>query len=127
MKSLLGKIILALTLVFTSMNACFPNDIDCFEDDHSSVKTESTSASKKANSTKKLLSQSSQSEEQKEANRSQNEGHHCLCSLSCHNLFVQSFETKELSSQFLFGKSVFPHPDFFYPKITISLEKPPTV
>lgn len=118
MKSILGKVILALVLVFTSVNACFPNDVDCFEDDHTSLSTGAASS---------LNKEDSKSKEQKEASRSQNEGHHCLCSLSCHNLFVQSFETNELSSHFLFGKLVFPHPDFFYPKVIISLEKPPTV
>nr|BDT28546.1 hypothetical protein BHI3_20120 [Bacteriovorax sp. HI3] len=109
MKSILGKCFLALTLILMGVSVCFPNDIDCSEE-HSS------SSISKEQPIKNAQNQKDQQEE-----------HHCICSLSCHNLFVQKLEAKTLSSHFIIKSIALVYIPSFYPKITLSFEKPPTV
>lgn len=98
-----------LALVLTSMSVCFPNDVDC-GDDHRASKVELT-----------------KEKESKTNYASSKESHHCVCSLSCHNMFFDLYsDTPENIAISIFESN----PVYlitFYPQITLSLEKPPTV
>lgn len=109
MKSLLGKCLLAFALILMSMSLCFPNEIDCSEE-HSE-----TTISKEG----PVKNTQNQKDQQGE--------HHCICSLSCHKLFVQKLEVKTLSSHFIIRPIALIYIPSFYPKITLTFEKPPTV
>ncbi len=106
MKILISKFIIIIILVFTSINVCLSNDNIC---DDSSSYTQSQSAQ---SSTTTLNA---------------NESKHCICSLSCHNLFdgFTSLQTKTIfivisASPILFIQSV-------YPQVLISQDKPPII
>jgi hypothetical protein len=58
---------------------------------------------------------------------SQDEAHHCICSLSCHNLFV-SFNSSESNSPMLMQEDLlFNHIQNSYQKVLISFDKPPLI
>ncbi|AUN98424.1 hypothetical protein DOM21_09050 [Bacteriovorax stolpii] len=109
MKTILGKCFLAFALILMGASVCFPNDLDCSKE-HSSATVSKEQPIKNAQNKK---------DQQKE--------HHCICSLSCHNLFVQKLDAKTLSAHFIIRPIALVYVPSFYPKIILSLEKPPTV
>ncbi len=107
MKMILGRFILFLALVITSMSVCFPNDLDCIDEHAKTSKVEEKSA--KSNQTER------------------EESHHCVCSLSCHTMIVFTLEdsNSEVFSVFQLDNPLYSISH--YPQVTLSLEKPPTV
>lgn len=103
MKKNIGKFLIILALVFTSINVCFPNDVDCSDNVYSS-----SSQAKTANSS------------------GSQEEHHCS-SLSC-NSGMASFSSKEVQSNIIIISQLpFSYTLSTYPKISLSMDKPPTV
>jgi hypothetical protein len=104
MKSLFTRFIIIMSLVLSSISVCLSNDNGC--DDQ-------VSYSKSLNSTS--------------SSQEQSEDHHCLCSLSCSNLFMQfsSISTKILP--ITYSSSSFSFIELTYPQVLISLDKPPIV
>ncbi len=100
---------MAFVLIVMSIDVCLPNDTSCV-DEHSTspqISKDSDSKTKETNDSK--------------------EQHHCICSLSCHNLFVDQLEADALSSPLLIKETAFDYVSSHYPQITLTLEKPPTV
>lgn len=106
MKKIIGRFFIILALVLTSINVCFPNDVDCSDNSYSSL---SSSPAKTSNTT----------------NRSQEE-HHCS-SLSC-NIWMTSFSSEKVQSNIvIISQLPFSYKLSTYPKISLSMDKPPTV
>lgn len=101
----MGRFFIILALVLTSINVCFPNDVECSDNAYSSsssspVKTSNSSGSQ--------------------------EDHHCS-SLSC-NSWITSFSNTEVQSTILINlQPAFSYNLSTYPKISLSMDKPPTV
>ena len=105
MKKIIGRLFLTVALVLTSINVCFPNDLDCKDNECSFI---SSSTSKTSSS-----------------NGSQ-EDHHCS-GLSC-NSWMTSFSSKEVQSNIVIVSQLpFSYKLSTYPKISLSSDKPPTV
>ncbi len=104
-----------MALVLMSVGVCFPNDLDC-NDEHLS----------QSEISKEVLTKDHVSQESPKSNEEHKE-HHCICSLSCHNMFVQKRDIKTTPSAFGLKKTFIAYIPSYYPKITLALEKPPTV
>lgn len=105
MQKIIGRFFIILALVLTSINVCFPNDVECSDNAYSSS---SSSPTKTSNS-----------------NGSQ-EDHHCS-GLSC-NSWMTSFSSKEVQPNILIVSQLpFSYKLSTYPKISLSMDKPPTV
>ena len=77
-----------LVLALVGMNACYPGDYECA--DNAEVFSEVVKVVKDSNQDAPF-GQSSQ------ANSSENDTHYCLCSLSCHTMFLSYSSFKNLS------------------------------
>lgn len=110
MKTLLMKIILLFVLVVSSVSICFSHDVVCGSD-----ATVSTN-----------IKIDDFCSDQNAANE-ECQGAHCICSLSCSELFVIETFNQPLNVPFAF--LIFDHlfKLSFYPEIFIQLEKPPLV
>lgn len=105
MKKIIGRFFLVLALVLTSINICYPNDVECSD---GSYLSSSTSPSDTGNS-----------------NGSQEE-HHCS-GLSC-NSWMSSFSSEEVkSSTTIISMSFISFKIPTYPQVSLSTDKPPTV
>ena len=106
MQILISRFIIITILVFSSINVCLPNGNIC--DDRSSY----------------TQSQSTQSST---ATQNSNESEHCICSLSCHNLF-EGFTSSQTNPIFIVTSA---SPILFiqsaYPQVLISQDKPPII
>ena len=106
MKKILAKIFITLALVLTTINVCFPNDVDC--SDSGNVPSISTQVESSNSSTPQ-------------------EEHHCFCSLSC-NTWIESFSSGTDQPRFVVLTYLpYIHTNSFYPQIILSTDKPPTV
>ena len=106
MKLVISRFIIFAILVVSSVGVCLSNDKNC---------DDSTSYSQ------------SQNTQSSSATQDQNEGQHCTCSLSCHNLLIgfTSSQTKSIlvavtTSPFLYIQSS-------YPLVLITHDKPPII
>lgn len=105
MKKIIGRFFIILALVLTSINVCFPNDVDCSDNAYSSSSSSPTKTSNSSGS---------------------QEDHHCS-GLSC-NSWMTSFSSKEVQSNIvLVSQLPFSYKLSTYPKISLSTDKPPTV
>jgi hypothetical protein len=108
MKKLLGRLILTVILVISSISVCMPDDQDC---------NESAECSSMQNSKAEAHSSASQSGEQ----------HHCNCSLTCHNLFINFVSSPAPGPSNIVNTLTFGHIQSAYPQVLISFEKPPLI
>lgn len=116
-KTNLMKFFLLFTLALVSATACYSSELGCNDDQSSlsklqkeltTIHHETNEASSKAASDDK-------------------ENHHCLCSLTCHTLFM-SISFAEVIHTFVVNyHNPIHYQEQFYPEVSISLEKPPTV
>ena len=105
MKKIIGRFFIILALVLTSINVCFPNDVDCSDNTYSSSSTSPTKTSNSSGS---------------------QEDHHCS-GLSC-NSWMTSFSSNEVqASLIIISQLPFSYKLSTYPKISLSTDKPPTV
>ena len=105
MKKIIGRFFIILALVLTSINVCFPNDVECSDNAYSS------SSSSPINTSNSSGSQ---------------EDHHCS-DLSC-NSWMTSFSSTEVQSNIIIiSQAPLSYKLSTYPKISLSLDKPPTV
>ena len=113
----IAKFILVFTLAMVSMSACYPSDFECMDNSEIIVKVKKDISS---------THQESKSESSK-SNSSDKETHYCLCSLTCHSMFI-NFSTLNPFTVFdLTFPKKFQYKAQNYPEIFYSLEKPPTV
>lgn len=106
MKKIVSRVFIILALVLTTINVCFPSDLECSENEYSSS---CTSFSKDSNT------------------EVPQEKHHCVCSLAC-NSWMTTFSTKEESSSFVIISTIYySYKISYYPKVSLSMDKPPTV
>jgi poly(A) polymerase Pap1 len=112
-----AKFILLFTLALVSINSCFPSDYECADNEEFKVLEKITSTSNEHDSSAKNTT----------SNSTEKETHYCLCSLTCHTMFINLEVTKNLSVYFLDFSKEFEYTAQNYPQVTYSLEKPPTV
>lgn len=106
MKKIIARLFIILALVLTSINVCFPNEIGCSDN----------ASSSSVFSPFKTTSSESGSQE----------NHHCS-GLSC-NTWMISFSSTIVQSNFLIASQYpFSYNLSIYPKISLSMDKPPTV
>jgi hypothetical protein len=118
MKINFAKFILVLALALVGMNACYPSDFECADNN------EVVSKILKAASD---LHNDAADKETSESNSSDKDAHYCLCSLTCHTMFLSNSNFENFTYiVFTFPKQ-FQYTPQFYPQVTSSLEKPPTV
>ncbi|MEA9358378.1 hypothetical protein SHI21_19235 [Bacteriovorax sp. PP10] len=112
-----AKFILVFTLALVSMSACYPSDFECMDNGEIIVKV------KKEVSTSHQESRS----ESSQSNSSDQETHYCLCSLTCHSMFINFSTLNPFTAFDLNFPKEFQYKAQNYPEISYSLEKPPTV
>lgn len=105
MKTVFIRFIVAAVLVLSSISVCLPNDNGC-DDRPGYTKSQSSNTT---------------------SSKKQSEDHHCICSLSCHNLFVQYTTSTSKISSIIVSTASFVFNQITYPQVLISLDKPPTV
>lgn len=108
MKTVVSRFIIIAVLVLSSISICLSNDSGC--DDQPGYST----------------CQNSESAPQS-SSQDQNEDHHCLCSLSCHNLFLDFSTISNKPSSLIVSSTSFIFIQVAYPQVLISLDKPPIV
>ena len=113
MKIKIAKFFLIFTLVLLSINTCFPNDYDCFEDSGPPAFITKIVASP-------LASDSVPASPEKES-------HYCICTMMCHTLFMSFNSIENFTSYLISHPEKYFYISQFYPEISYSLEKPPTV
>lgn len=106
MKTIIIRFIVAAVLVLSSISVCLSNDNGC--DDRPG------------------FSQSNSSNAQS-SSQEQNEDHHCICSLSCNNMFVEVSTVKSKISSIVISSSTFQYIQITYPQVLLSLDKPPII
>ena len=117
MKTKLIKFMLLLTLALVSMSACYPSELGCADDQDAVLKIQKELTS--THHETKAASSNAASDDK--------ENHHCLCSLTCHTLFI-SLSSNEVVNPFIVNHHrPIQYQAKFYPEISISFEKPPTV
>lgn len=112
-----AKFILLFMLALVSINACYPSDYECADNKEIKVLDKKVNTSTKHESSEKKTVSSS----------SEKETHYCLCSLTCHTMFISLEVTKTFSAYYLDFPKEFQYTTQNYPEISYSLEKPPTV
>lgn len=118
MKINFTKFILVLALALVGMNACYPSDYECADNNEVVSKVIKTADN---------FHKDAPPEENSRSSSSDGESHHCLCSLTCHTMFLtRSYFENFTHIAFNFPKE-FQYTPHFYPQVTSSLEKPPTV
>lgn len=103
MKKIIGRFFIILALVLTSINVCFPNDVECSDNVYSS-----SSPAKTSNSS------------------GSQEDHHCS-GLSCITWMTSLSSTEVQSNIIIISQPPFSYKLSTYPKISLSMDKPPTV
>ena len=106
MKILISRFIIITILVITSINVCLSSDNIC--DDSSSY----------------TQLQSTQSPT---ATQSGNQAEHCICSLSCHNLYVGFTSSQTKPTFIIISASPIHFIQSAYPQVLISQDKPPII
>ncbi len=106
MLNFLGKILLMITLVCSSVDVCFPNDIGCVETISAKVDVNSQSNSH---------------------DNSTSEQHHCFCSISCHVMYFNFISHSSRLSPITKDSLSFDYIQIYYPQVFLSLDKPPIV
>lgn len=107
MKHFFCKFILIFALVLTSINLCFPNEVECSD----------------ASGTIQKTSQ----EKTQDRGQDRGEEHHCICSMTCHNLFLSFVIYESVEPHFSHSEVVFTYIPMTYPQVYLSLDKPPIV
>lgn len=113
----IAKFILVFTLALVSINACYPSDFECADNNEI------------VSITKKEISKSPQApvRESSQENSSDSDTHYCLCTLTCHTMFISFSTLNQFTSYVLSFSKDFQYISQIYPEISYSLEKPPTV
>ncbi len=106
MKNFFAKLLIMFALVVTSVNVCFPSEESCNDSVTSSVESHSNSAEKSSQDS---------------------EGHHCLCSMVCHNLFINFPTYTTTIPVIVISKAPYVFTSAIYPQIILSLDKPPII
>ena len=101
-----GKFIIIIALVITSVSVCFPSEIECVDLNCDTIELSSKAPLK---TTEK------------------SESHHCVCSMVCHNLFVNFTASTSASPSIISLKKSFYFTQKIYPLVVLSLDKPPIV
>lgn len=101
------KFFLIFALALLSISTCFPNDYDCSEERGSELVV-------------KVVEKTSSSNSEKES-------HYCICTMTCHTMFMSFTSFEKFTAYLIFNSKKFQHIPQFYPEISYSLEKPPTV
>lgn len=106
MKTVILRFIVAAVLVLSSISVCLSNDNGCDDRPGYSQSTKTSSDS---------------------SSNDQGEDHHCICSLSCNNMFVQySTESSKISS-IIIPSVTFQYIQVTYPQVLLLLDKPPII
>lgn len=106
MRNIFGKFIIILALVITSVSVCFPSEVECVD-----IDCDTTLLSSKAPVSK----------------TEKNDNHHCVCSMVCHNMFMNFTVTDTPAPAFTALKKSFHFIPVFYAQVILSLDKPPIV
>lgn len=69
----------------------------------------------------------SQSTQSSSATQNQNEGRHCICSLSCHNLLIGFTASQAKPITVVIKPSPFIYIQSSYPQVFITNDKPPII
>lgn len=101
------KFFLIFALALLSVSNCFPNDYDCAEGSGSEL-------------IEKVVEKTSPSNSEKES-------HYCICTMTCHAMFMSFTSFEKFTAYLIFNSKQFQYIPQFYPEIFYSLEKPPTV
>ena len=109
MKTVFIRFIVAAVLVLSSISVCLSNDND---NDNDCDDRPGYTKSQSSNTT---------------SSKEQSEDHHCICSLSCNNLFVQYTTSASKNSSIIVSTASFVFIQITYPQVLISLDKPPIV
>lgn len=115
----IAKFILVFTLALVSMSACYPSDYECMDNSEIKVLVKKEISSSHQESTNQKSESSSKS--------SDKDTHYCLCSLSCHSMFITFTALNNFTTFDLNFPKEFQYKAQIYPEISYSLEKPPTV
>lgn len=110
----LAKLLIVFALAFVGMSSCFSDDFDCGENQDS-----------KQTISKELSHKDSTDNHNKTP--SEKETHHCLCSLTCHTMFMSMTNFYQFKAYALNFSKDYQYTPHFYPEVITSLEKPPTV
>ena len=113
MKIKIAKFFLIFTLVLLSINTCFPNDYDCFEDNGPQALVNKVVANTHATDSA--------------PSSSEKESHYCICSMTCHTLFMSFTSVEKFTSYVVSYPEKYLYISHFYPEVSYSLEKPPAV
>lgn len=113
----IAKFILVFVLALVSINACYPSDFECADN------SEVASVIKK----EIAITQQAPTQESSQSKSSDSDTHYCLCTLTCHTMFMSFSPLNDFTSYVLSFPKEFQYISQFYPEISYSLEKPPTV
>lgn len=105
MTKIIIRFIVAAVLVLSSISVCLSNDNGCDDRPNYSASQDSHS-------------QSSQEKA---------EDHHCICSMSCNNLFVECSALSTKRPSLIISKTQFAFTETNYPQVLLSLDKPPII
>ena len=105
MKNFLSRLIIITILILSSISICLSDDKGCEDLPGYSIQVET--------------SQSSAQE--------QNSNHHCLCSLSCNNLFLIISAIPKRIDFLILSSSSFVFIHTLYAEVHMALDKPPIV
>lgn len=111
-----AKFILLFTLALVSVSACYPNDFECSDN------SEILSSFKKD-----VVSHQDSSAKQSQSSSSDSDNHYCVCSLSCHTMFINFSTSGPLMAYVLSFPKEFQYIAQNYPEVSYSLEKPPAI
>jgi hypothetical protein len=112
----IAKFILVFTLAMVSMSACYPSDFECMDNSEIIVKVK-----------KEVSSSHQEAKSESSKSNSDQETHYCLCSLTCHSMFINFSTLNPFTTFDLNFPKEFQYTAQNYPEISYSLEKPPTV
>lgn len=118
MKLNFTKLILVFALTFVGMNACYPSDYECADSNQVVTKLVKSASDNHNDAPVK---------EDSKTNSSDTDTHYCLCSLTCHTMFITRTNFENFTYVVLNFPKEFQYTPHFYPQVITSLEKPPTV
>lgn len=118
MKISFTKFILILALALVGMSACYSSDLECMDNSEVASKVIKEMAPAHADIADQSTSHS---------NSGESDNHHCLCSLTCHTMFIPQSNFENFTYTFYNFPKKFQYTSQFYPQVITSLEKPPTV
>jgi len=118
MKINFTKFIIVLALALVGMNACYPSDFECADNNEVISKVVKAASD---------FHNDAPAQKSSESNSSDNDAHYCLCSLTCHTMFLSRSNFENFTYVVFNFPKEFQYTPLFYPQVTTSLEKPPTV